>query len=50
MTIAFYFVSEYAIRRVQVNQGCFKLNGTYLLLAYVNDVIKILFREKFIAE
>ena len=46
----FNFVSEYAIRRVQVNQGCFKLNGTYLLLAYVNDVIKILFREKFIAE
>jgi hypothetical protein len=28
----------YSIRRVQVNQGGFKLNGTYLLLAYADDV------------
>jgi hypothetical protein len=29
---------EYAIRRVQVNQDCFKLNGIHQLLAYADDV------------
>jgi len=34
----FNFVLEYVIRRVQVNQDGFKLNGTHQLLAYANDV------------
>jgi len=37
--LLFNFVSEYAIRRVQVNQDGLKLNGTHQLLAYVDDVI-----------
>jgi len=32
------FVLEYAIKRVQVNQGGLKLNGTHQLLAYADDV------------
>jgi len=31
----------YAIRRVQINQNAFKLNGTHQLLGYVDDVNKI---------
>ena len=31
-------VFEYAIRRVQVNQDGFKLNGTHQFLAYADDV------------
>jgi len=32
------FASEYAIRRVLVNQDELKLNGTHQLLVYVDDV------------
>ena len=34
----FNFASEYAIRRVQVNQDGLKLNGTHQCLAYADDV------------
>jgi len=34
----FSFDLVYAIRRVQVNQDGLKLNGTYKLLVYVDDV------------
>jgi hypothetical protein len=34
----FNFTLEYAIRSVQVNQGCLKLNGTHQILVYANDV------------
>ena len=36
--VLFNFSLEYAIRRVQVNQDDFKLNGTHQLLAYADDV------------
>jgi hypothetical protein len=36
--LLFNFVLEFAIRRVQVNQGGLTLNGTHQLLAYVHDV------------
>jgi hypothetical protein len=36
--LLYNFVLEYAIRRVQVNQDGFKLNGTHQLLAYADDV------------
>jgi len=31
------FALKYAIRRVQVNQGSWKLNGTHLFLVYADD-------------
>jgi hypothetical protein len=36
--ILFNLALECAIRRVQVNQGGLKLNGTHQLLAYADDV------------
>jgi len=34
----FNFTLEYAIRSVQVNQGCLKLNGAHQILVYADDV------------
>jgi hypothetical protein len=36
--LLFYFSSEYAIRRVQVNQGGLKLNGTSHILVYADGI------------
>jgi len=39
--LLFGFALEYAIRRIKVNQGGLKLDGTYLLLVY-SDCVNIL--------
>jgi len=38
LPLLFSFVSEYTIRRVQVNQDGLKLNCTHQLLVYADDV------------
>jgi len=35
------FALKYAIKRVQVNQGSWKLNGTHQLLVYADDANKL---------
>jgi len=37
-SLLFNFALEYTTKRVQVNQGGLKLNGTHLLLVYSDDV------------
>jgi hypothetical protein len=36
--LIFNFASEYAIRRVQVNQDGLKLNGRHQLVVYADDI------------
>ena len=38
MPLLFNLALEYSIRRVQVNQDGFKLNGTHQLLVYADDI------------
>jgi len=40
--LVFNFALEDAIRRVQVNQGGLKVNGTHQLLAYADEVVVVL--------
>jgi uncharacterized protein YfaS (alpha-2-macroglobulin family) len=37
----FKFIVEHTIRRVQVNQDCLKLSGTYQLMVYADDTNKL---------
>jgi len=36
--LVFNFALVYAVRRVQVNQDCLKLNGTHHVVVYAGDV------------
>ena len=38
LPLLFNFVLEYAIRRIRVKQDGLKLNGTYQLLVYADDI------------